>query len=153
MVLACALKHHTRRGERDPERWQLASQLVTHGLLRDAGFTLPPDAEAWDGISVEEAYEQLPKPDEGGSGDAGNPPSGSGDAGAGSAGAPMPDGSDPSDRAMTGRRMLRQTLRTMTAVPATMTTAATQAAIRRAPARSWTRRRAAPGTARLRRAT
>ena len=39
VVLACALKHHTRRGERDPERWQRASQLVTHGLLRDAGFT------------------------------------------------------------------------------------------------------------------
>ena len=38
VVLACALKHHTRRGDRDPERWQLASQLVTHGLLRDAGF-------------------------------------------------------------------------------------------------------------------
>ena len=43
VVLACALKHHTRRGQRDPERWQRASQLVTHGLLRDAGFTLPPD--------------------------------------------------------------------------------------------------------------
>ena len=63
IVLACALKHHTRRGERDPERWQRASQLVTHGLLRDAGFTLPPDAEAWDGISVEQAYDRLPEPD------------------------------------------------------------------------------------------
>ena len=62
VVLACALKHHTRRGERDPERWQHASQLVTHGLLRDAGFTLPPDAEAWDGISVEQAYDRLPEP-------------------------------------------------------------------------------------------
>ena len=59
IVLACALKHHTRRGERDPERWQRASQLVTHGLLRDAGFHLPPDAEAWDGISVEQAYDRL----------------------------------------------------------------------------------------------
>ena len=63
IVLACALKHHTRRGPRDPERWQRASQLVTHGLLRDAGFTLPPDAEAWDGISVEQAYYRLPEPD------------------------------------------------------------------------------------------
>ena len=62
VVLACALKHHTRRGERDPERWQRASQLVTHGLLRDAGFKLPPDAEAWDGISVEQAYDRLPEP-------------------------------------------------------------------------------------------
>ena len=57
VVMACALKHHTRRGERDPERWQLASQLVTHALIRDAGFTLPPDAEAWEEVSVEQAYE------------------------------------------------------------------------------------------------
>ena len=28
VVMACALKHHTRRGERDPERWQLASVSV-----------------------------------------------------------------------------------------------------------------------------
>ena len=70
-VLACALKHHTRRRDRDPERWQRASQLVTHPLLRDAGFTLPPDAEAWEGLSVEEAYDRLPEPDE--DGDAGNP--------------------------------------------------------------------------------
>ena len=82
VVLACALKHHTRRGARDPERWQRASQLVTHGLLRDAGFTLPPDAEAWDGISVEQAYDRLPEPDpDDGDGD-GNAPSGGGDAGA-----------------------------------------------------------------------
>ena len=78
VVLACALKHHTRRGERDAERWQRASQLVTHGLLRDAGFTLPPDAEAWDGISVEQAYDRLPEPD--GSGDDGNPSPRGGDA-------------------------------------------------------------------------
>ena len=62
VVLACALKHHTRRGGRDPERWQRASQLVTHGLLRDAGLKLPPEAEAWDGISAEQAYDRLPEP-------------------------------------------------------------------------------------------
>ena len=85
VVLACALKHHTRRGDRDPERWQLASQLVTHGLLRDAGLNLPPDAEAWDGVSVEQAYDRLPKPEDGGS------QSGSGDT-AGNAAGPQPDG-------------------------------------------------------------
>ena len=84
VVLACALKHHTRRGQRDPEHWQRASQLVTHGLLRDAGFTLPPDAEAWDGISVDQAYDRLPEPDpEDDDGDCGgNVPSGNGGAGA-----------------------------------------------------------------------
>ena len=66
VVLACALKHHTRRGGRDPERWQRASQLVTHGLLRDAGFVLPPEAEAWDGISAEQAYDRLPEAPDGG---------------------------------------------------------------------------------------
>ena len=74
VVLACALKHHTRRDERDPERWQHASQLVTHGMLRDAGFTLPEDAEAWEGMSVEEAYDRLPEPEPEGGGSGQSPP-------------------------------------------------------------------------------
>ena len=69
VVLACGLKHHTRRGERDPERWQRASQLVTHAMLRDAGFTLPPDADAWEDCTVEEAYERLQASDGGHSGE------------------------------------------------------------------------------------
>ena len=64
VVLACALKHHTRRAERDPRRWQHASQLVTHHLLQDAGFRLPPEAEAWEGLSVEQAYDRLPEPEQ-----------------------------------------------------------------------------------------
>ena len=63
VVIACALKHHTRRGDRDPERWQHASQLVTHHLLKDAGFLLPPDADAWPNLSAEEAYDRLPEPE------------------------------------------------------------------------------------------
>ena len=91
VVLACALKHHTRRGEREPGRWQQASQLVTHGLLRDAGFKLPPDAEAWDGISVEQAYDRLPEPQEsGGEGSDGPPSAGDG----GGAGGPQPETDD-----------------------------------------------------------
>ena len=78
VVLACALKHHTRRGERDPERWQRASQLVTHGFLRDAGFVLPPDAEAWDGLSVEQAYDRLPEPPESAPAPSGAPQSNAG---------------------------------------------------------------------------
>ncbi len=81
VVLACALKHHTRRRDRDPERWQQASQLVTHGLLRHAGFALPPDAEAWEGISVEEAYDRLPEPQDNNAG--GDDGSGSSDAAGG----------------------------------------------------------------------
>ena len=88
VVMACALKHHTRRGERDPERWQLASQLVTHALIRDAGFTLPPDAEAWDGVSVEEAYDRLPEPQEDDSGGDGEAPPAGGAMAAAAAGQP-----------------------------------------------------------------
>ena len=91
VVLACALKHHTRRGERDPDRWQRASQLVTHGLLRDAGFTLPPDAEAWDGLSVEQTYDRLPEPEPEESGGDGSPPSGSEASGADASGASAGD--------------------------------------------------------------
>ena len=103
VVLACALKHHTRRGERDPERWQRASQLVTHGLLRDAGFTLPPEAEAWDGISVEQAYDRLPEPDEGENA-GGDPPDAGGGSGADAAGAPPDNGRNPSDQGDDGEQ-------------------------------------------------
>ena len=92
VVMACALKHHTRRGERDPELWQMASQLVTHALIRDAGFTLPPDAEAWDGLTVEQAYDRLQARD-GDSGDDGNAPSDAA-AGASPAGQASPDSDD-----------------------------------------------------------
>ena len=92
VVMACALKHHTRRGERDPERWQMASQLVTHALIRDAGFTLPPDAQAWDGLTVEQAYDRL-QAEDGDSGDDGNASSDAA-AGASPAGQASPDGED-----------------------------------------------------------
>ena len=94
VVMACALKHHTRRGERDPERWQMASQLVTHALIRDAGFTLPPDAEAWDDLSVEQAYERLPEPGDYDSGDDGNASSNAAGAGASADTQSSPDGDD-----------------------------------------------------------
>ena len=78
VVLACALKHHTRRGDRTPDRWQHASQLVTHDLLQDAGFRLPPDTDAWPDHSVEQAYDRLPDPPEqpphDGSSPSGDPP-------------------------------------------------------------------------------
>ena len=93
VVMACALKHHTRRGDRDPERWQMASQLVTHALIRDAGFTLPPDAEAWDGLTVEQAYDRL-QAEDGDAGDDGNAPSDAGGAAASPSGQPSPDGDD-----------------------------------------------------------
>ena len=99
VVMACALKHHTRRGERDPERWQYASQLVTHALLRDAGFTLPPDAETWEEVSVEQAYDRLPEPQDG---DDGTTPQDAGAAGQLSPDDGSADPDDPSDSAADG---------------------------------------------------
>ena len=107
VVMACALKHHTRRRDRDPERWQKASQLVTHALIRDAGFTLPPAAQVWDGVSVEQAYERL-QAEDGDSGDApsadaaamaAGQPSGAGDGGGDPTGGPSasPDDADARD--------------------------------------------------------
>ena len=119
VVFACALKHHTRRGGRDPGRWQRASQRVTHGELRRAGFVLPAEAEAWDDLSVEDAYERLageegsgeegapgggsddsggasgPGSDAGGSGDAGDPGDAGQDAPAGDGDSPVPPSHDP----------------------------------------------------------
>ena len=92
VVMACALKHHTRRGERDPERWQRASQLVTHALIRDAGFTLPPGAQAWEDLSVEQAYERL-QAEDGDSGDDAGAPS----AGAAAMAAGQPSGAGDGD--------------------------------------------------------
>ena len=107
VVMACALKHHTRRGERDPKRWQTASQLVTHALLRDAGFTLPPDAEAWEDVSVEQAYNRLPESGDGDSGDDGKSAQDASGGSAGASGQPPPgaDGEEcgnPSDPACDG---------------------------------------------------
>ena len=102
VVMACVLKHHTRRGERDPERWQMASQLVTHALLRDAGFTLPPDAEAWEDLSVEQAYDRLPDPRDEDSGDDGNAPQGAGADSQPPPGGDADESDDPSDPAGDG---------------------------------------------------
>ena len=99
VVMACALKHHTRRGERDPERWQRASQLVTHALIRDAGFTLPPGTEAWEDLSVEQAYERLQAEDGDSGDDAGAP---SADPAAMAAGQPSGAGDGDGDGDPTG---------------------------------------------------
>ena len=95
VVLACALKHHTRRGGRDPERWQRASQCVTHAELRRAGFVLPAGAEAWEEVSVEDAYERLGE-ESGGENASGEARGGAGEAGSSGSGDEGTTGGDPS---------------------------------------------------------
>ena len=102
VVMACALKHHTRRGDRDPELWQRASQLVTHALIRDAGFTLPPDAQAWEEMSVEEAYERLSERADDDAGDDASPSPDPGAAGADAGAAETEAGQSPPDNDDTG---------------------------------------------------
>ena len=60
LVLACSLKHHTRRGERNYQNWQKASVLTTAPILKDAGLG---SEKGWE-CSIEEAYGKLPQPKE-----------------------------------------------------------------------------------------
>jgi predicted metal-dependent peptidase len=63
-VLHCAFLHHTRRGERDPKKWNIAADYaVNYLLLRDFGMVLPDDAlfsDEYRGMSVEAIYNNLP---------------------------------------------------------------------------------------------
>ena len=54
VVMACCLKHHIRRGEREDSKWQVASQLVIRPILHQAGLTL--DDKPGIKTSIERAY-------------------------------------------------------------------------------------------------
>ena len=61
-VLHCALGHHCRRGERDPDLWNRAADLAINPILIGNGFTLPSGAlvdPAFNNLSAEEIYARL----------------------------------------------------------------------------------------------
>lgn len=61
-VLHCALGHHCRRGQRDPQLWNQAADLAINPILISNGFTLPSGAlvdPAFDNLSAEEIYARL----------------------------------------------------------------------------------------------
>jgi predicted metal-dependent peptidase len=61
-VLHCALGHHCRRGERDPEMWNQAADFAINPILLGNGFTLPAGAlvdPAFNNLSAEEIYARL----------------------------------------------------------------------------------------------
>src|SRR6516165_9586185 len=61
-VLHCALGHHCRRGERDPELWNQAADFAINPILLGNGFTLPVGAlvdPAFNNLSAEEIYARL----------------------------------------------------------------------------------------------
>ena len=62
----CAQAPHAPRRCAIPDAGSRPRSSLPTACMRDAGFKLPPDAEAWDGISVEQAYDRLPEPQEGG---------------------------------------------------------------------------------------
>ena len=61
-VLHCALGHHCRRGERDPELWNQAADFAVNPILLGNGLTLPVGAlvdPAFNNLSAEEIYARL----------------------------------------------------------------------------------------------
>lgn len=58
-VMHPALQHHTRRGDRDQRRWNMACDYAINPILVDAGLTLPKDVlinNRFRGMSAERIY-------------------------------------------------------------------------------------------------
>ncbi|MFZ0273245.1 MAG: VWA-like domain-containing protein [Acidobacteriaceae bacterium] len=58
-VMHPALQHHTRRGDRNPARWNMACDYAINPMLLDAGLTLPKDVlidNRFRGMSAERIY-------------------------------------------------------------------------------------------------
>jgi len=61
-ILHCALGHQCRRGERDPELWNVAADFAVNPLVIGNGFVLPAGAliePAFANLSAEEIYARL----------------------------------------------------------------------------------------------
>jgi predicted metal-dependent peptidase len=61
-VMHPALQHHTRRGGRNPRRWNMACDYAINPMLVDAGLTLPKDVlldKRFRGMSAERIYNLL----------------------------------------------------------------------------------------------
>lgn len=61
-VLHCALGHHTRRGNRNHQLWNIACDYVVNLMLKHAGFTVPSWCycdEQFAGLNAEEVYRVL----------------------------------------------------------------------------------------------
>jgi predicted metal-dependent peptidase len=68
-VMHCASNHHTRRGTRDPKKWNVAGDYVINSVLEETGFRLPADAldgRPYKGMSTDAVYAAIPDPAPGG---------------------------------------------------------------------------------------
>jgi predicted metal-dependent peptidase len=65
-VMHPALQHHTRRGDRDLARWNIACDYAINPILLDAGLTLPKDVlidNRFGGMSAERIYNLIEEDD------------------------------------------------------------------------------------------
>jgi predicted metal-dependent peptidase len=65
-VMHSALQHHTRRGDRDHARWNMACDYAINPILFDAGLTLPKDVlidNRFRGMSAERIYNLIEEDD------------------------------------------------------------------------------------------
>jgi len=96
-VAHCAFQHHTRRGGRDSQTWNVATDYAINAILTAEGFDLPPGAlvdARFQGMSAEQIFGALQQDDQGqGQGDdQGQGDQGQGDdQGQGEPGAGTPD--------------------------------------------------------------
>lgn len=70
-VLHCAFKHHSRQGDRDPKKWNYATDYAINLLLVKDGYYLPEGGlldQQYEGMTAEQIYARLPE-DESGEGD------------------------------------------------------------------------------------
>jgi predicted metal-dependent peptidase len=61
-VMHPAMQHHTRRGERDPRRWNDAADYAINPILTEAGFVLPEGvlmSSQYRGMTAEQIYDDL----------------------------------------------------------------------------------------------
>lgn len=77
-VMHPALQHHTRRGDRNPARWNMACDYAINPILLDAGLTLPKDVlvdNRFRGMSAERIYNLIEEDDkqEGSTGESESP--------------------------------------------------------------------------------
>jgi predicted metal-dependent peptidase len=62
-TMHCAALHHTRRGNRDARRWNIACDYAINPLLAETGFEMPEGVlldPAYAGMSAEAIYDKLP---------------------------------------------------------------------------------------------
>ncbi len=75
-VMHLAMDNLTRRGARDPRRWNIATDYVNNQILHDAGFEIGKDwllSPSYKGKSADEVYSMLPPDPPGGGPGAGEP--------------------------------------------------------------------------------